>query len=42
MTPTTPFDFSDATLERMLAERAGPGAPATLVTSIVLAVKCCS
>ena len=39
MTRSTPFDFSDAALERMLAERAGPGAPATLVMSIVGAIE---
>jgi hypothetical protein len=35
MTPTMSFQFDDAALERMLEQRAGPGAPATLVPSII-------
>ena len=39
MTRPTPFELTDALLERMLAEQAGPGAPAGLVGEIVATVE---
>ncbi len=39
MTRPMPFELTDAVLERMLAEQAGPGAPAGLVGGIVAAIE---
>ena len=39
MTRPTPFELTDALLERMLAEQAGPGAPAGFVGDVAAAVE---
>ena len=39
MTSPMSFDLTDAAIERMLAERAGPAAPSGLVSGIMAAVE---